>query len=183
MQRHNTGFNANSTQEEYKNYEKWGGREICFSKEATWSKVKRRGIVIDKYRGSHQQQAGCYSERARFPAGINRFPVFIMDNERIGSQRQNFVENYKGDHVGAECNPNGSRQADRKIGEVSRLLFLISPSHIPDLIEGGQYPKPRCNQGEVYPHGIGIKAKRYSRSQVNKMYRHTPAFQCTRQKG
>ena len=107
--------------------------------------------------GSEQQLGGAQQiDDVLAGAGPGLGRLLVRD-ERIGGQRQRFIEQEQREQVGGEGHAHRGGKRQREAGEVAGLRVLAERAHVADRVERGGDPEKRCAQGKQQAKAIDTK--------------------------
>ena len=115
-------------------------------------------------RGAHQQAEIDASAGAR---GVGA----CMRDERVGDERQHFVEHEQREQVGGTSDAHRRRDREREADVEARLLRLAVGAHVADRVDRVDDPQPGCDEREQHARA----ARRETRSRARASRRPVPA--------
>ena len=125
----------------------------------------RQGCQHDR-RQQQADRSGQQNAEVDAPAP-HRVPVAVMGHQRIGQDRQHFVENEQREEVGGEGNanrrPKGEGETDVETGLVR---FPVAP-HIADRVDRIDDPQKTRDRGEHHAERFDLEGDRDARNDLD----------------
>jgi hypothetical protein len=110
--------------------------------------------LIQELRHAAGQQVGQIP-----PSRPYGFRALLVDDEGVGRDRQQFVEDEEREQVGRERQSDGCGQSHREAGEVAGLAMLTEAADVADREHGREQPQGRRREREHHAGRVGAQGK------------------------